>query len=36
MPSEYTKVLQFNYYHKSDKTPFNNYADLEYLIKKID
>ena len=34
MLSEDTKILQFNQYHKSDKTPFIIYADLESLIKK--
>ena len=36
MPSEDTKILEFNQYHKSDKTPFVIYADLESLIEKID
>ena len=36
MSSESTKVLEFNQYQKSDKTTFNIYADLEYLIKKIE
>ena len=36
MPSEETKILEFNKYCKSDKTPFIIYADLESLIKKID
>ena len=30
------KTLEFNWYQKSDKAPFNVYADLEYSIKKID
>ena len=30
------KVLDFNQYHKSDKTPFNIYADTKCLINKID
>ena len=29
MPSEETKVLDFNQYQKSDKAPFIIYADLE-------
>ena len=29
LPSEDTKILEFNQYQKSDKTPFNVYADLE-------
>ena len=36
MPSEDTKILQFNQYLKSNKAPFIIYADLECLIEKID
>ena len=36
MPSEGTKILQFNQYCESDKAPFIFYAKLEYLIVKID
>ena len=36
MPSEHTKILDFNQYQKSDKVPFIIYADLECLIEKID
>ena len=36
MPSEETKIWEFNQYHKSDKAPFNIYADLKSLIEKID
>ena len=36
MPSEDTKILEFNQNKKSDKTPFTIYADLERLIEKID
>ena len=36
MPSENTKMLEFNQYQKSDKAPFIIYADLECLIEKID
>ena len=36
MPSEDTKILQFNQYQKSNKTPFLTYVDLESLIEKID
>ena len=36
MPTEDTKILEFNQYQKSDKAPFIIYADLECLIKKID
>ena len=35
MPSEDTKILEFNRYQKSDKAPFIIYADLEYIIEKI-
>ena len=33
MPSEDTKILEFNQYQKSDKAPFIIYADLECIIK---
>ena len=36
MPSEDTKILEFNQYQKSDKAPFIIYAYLECLIEKID
>ena len=36
MHSEATKLLQFNQNQKSGKAPFVIYADLEYLIEKID
>ena len=36
MPSEENKILEFNYYQKSDKAPFVIYADLECLIGKTD
>ena len=36
MPSEDTKILEFNQYQKSDKAPFVICSDLECLIKKID
>ena len=36
MPSEDTKILEFNQYQKSDKVLFVIYADLECLIEKID
>ena len=36
MPSEDTKILEFNLYKKSGKAPFIIYADLECLIEKID
>ena len=34
MPSVKNKMLIFNQYMKSDKTPYITYADLESLIKK--
>ena len=36
MPSEDTKILEFNQYQKSDKAPCIIYVDLEYLMEKID
>ena len=36
MPSEYTKILEFNQYQKSDKAPFIIYADIERILEKID
>ena len=36
MPSQDTKILEFNQYQKSDKAPFIIYADLECIIEKID
>ena len=36
MPSEETKILEFNQYQESDKAPFNFYTDLECLIENID
>ena len=35
MPSEDTKVLEFNQYQKFDKAPFIIYADLDFLIERI-
>ena len=35
VPSEETKILEFNQYQKSDKTLFVIYEDVEYLIDKI-
>ena len=35
MPSEDTKILEFNQYEKYDKAPFINFADLECVIEKI-
>ena len=36
MPSEETKILEFNQYQKSDKVPFITYENLECIIEKID
>ena len=36
MPSEDTKILEFNQCLKSDKAPLFIYADLERTIEKID
>ena len=36
MPSEDTKLLEFNQYQKPYKAPFIIYADLECLIEKTD
>ena len=33
---EDTKILEFNQHKKSDKAPYIIYADLEYIIEKID
>ena len=35
MPTEDTKILEFNQYQKSDKAPFIIYADFERIIDKI-
>ena len=36
MPSEETKILEFNQYQKCDKAPFIIYADFECIIENID
>ena len=36
MLSEDAKIIEFNLYQESDKSSFIIYADLEYLIEKID
>ena len=36
MPSENTKILEFNQNQKSDKALFVIYADFECLTEKID
>ena len=35
IPSEGTKILEFNQYQKSDKLPFIILSDLESLIEKL-
>ena len=35
IPSEDTKIVEFNQYQKSDKTPSIIYADHESWIKKV-
>ena len=36
MPSENTKILEFDQYQKSDKAAFITHADLECILEKID
>ena len=36
MPSEDTKILEFNQYQKFDKALFINFSDLECIMKKVD
>ena len=36
MPSEDTKILEFNQYQKSEEAPFITYADLKCILEKID
>ena len=36
MTSGDTKILEFNQYQKSDKSPFIIYVDLGCIIEKID
>ena len=36
MPSEDTKILEFNQYQKSDKAPFIIYANLGCIMEKTD
>ena len=36
MPSEDSKILEFNQYQKSYEAPFIIYTDLECTIEKID
>ena len=36
MPSEGTKILEFNQYQKSNKSAFIVCADLECLTQKLD
>ena len=35
MPSEDTKILEFNQYQKSDKAPFIIYAGRECIAEKM-
>ena len=35
MPSEGTKILQFNQYQQLDKAPFIIYEDLECLMERL-
>ena len=35
MPTEDTKILEFNQYQKSDKAPFIIYTDFECIIERI-
>ena len=36
MPSEDTKILEFNQYCESDETPFIIYDDIKSLMRKND
>ena len=36
MPSEDTKILEFNQYQKHDKAQSIFYADLEYMVENTD
>ena len=36
MPSDDTKIIEFNQYQKCDKAPFIIYTDCEYKIEKTD
>ena len=36
MPSEHSKILEFNQYEKSNKAPFTIYADLKCITEKTD
>ena len=36
MPSDGTKILEFNQCQKSDKAPFTIYAEFECITEKID
>ena len=36
MPCEKNNISGFNKYKKLDKMPYITYADIEFLIKKID
>ena len=36
MPSEDTKIFEFNQYQKSDRAPFIIHANIDCLIERID
>ena len=36
MPSDYTEILEFNQFRRSNETPFIIYTDLESFIEKSD
>ena len=36
MPSEDTKILEFNQHQKSNKAPFIIYADIKCIMENID
>ena len=36
MPSDDTKILEFNHFQKYDRAPFIIYEDIECIIGKID
>ena len=36
LPSEDTKIWEFNHYQRSSKASFIIYANLEWMIKRID
>ena len=36
VPSKDTRIIEFNQFQKSDKAPCIIYADLDYIIERID